>query len=165
MGCEKKGAYREWFESPHHMAEFVKSGKLKAALEEMLEPSDLPFPTAVMTDKGIFAWHGPVPSKIAEQWREALFQEGFSPFEGTTTWQPGAAADLMLHENLIGMIKRKMSITQIYPQPARTVEQYRKALDDAIDHANSHYNLSKLCKSLHSRAQKVVAKNGGRLRN
>jgi hypothetical protein len=52
MGSEKKGAYKEWEESHSNMLHFVKSGRLKAELRNMLpnEP-DEQLPNILMCDK------------------------------------------------------------------------------------------------------------------
>jgi hypothetical protein len=173
LGVESKGPEgRQWVESSEHMLQWMKSGRLRAIMQQLPEQVSeagypVPQPDLLFCDKANWCWRpqkGTGWSDIQPEWQEAIASQNFSMLHGQRTKQAGVAADLLPHETLVAQLKRRMRICAVMDENLNSVERHRASLRAAVQFANNNYDLMSLCGQLHDRCKLCVEKGGQRIK-
>ena len=142
------------------LAEFVE--RLPGILRRMLG-LNARLPKTVFTDRGT-GMYSP-QGHIVGYYAEALEEAGFEPFWGhDASQQAPDMADLLLHENAVGLFRARMRKEKPVVVPwAETVELWTERARKVVQWMNDGDTLDRLCRRFPERVQACLDAGGERL--
>ena len=121
-------------------------------------------PDRVMVDRGR-GFYAIASGKITPQFRTALQEHGFSNMMGNdASIQPGHMQKVMLHETAVPWIRWRL--TQTTPDRCwlETRAEYEARLKSVVADINANLDVEGLCYNLPDRLEKLIAADGGRVK-
>ena len=139
-------------------------------IPKVLAGVNLRFPNAARKPSWIFVdrgkgFYNTGNGRITKEFKAALKDCGFKAFWGDDARvQPGHLQELMLHETAVSWLRHRL--TETLPQRAweETPEAFGSRLRECCATINATLDVESLCKDFPARIEKLVEKNGGRLK-
>jgi len=154
---------QDWVQTGPGMAELVH--RLPHLLRKRLGSG--PLPRTIATDRGP-GFYQASSGTIVAAYKEALDEEGFTPFAGEEAkWQPPDVPDVLLHETVVSWVRayfRKRPFKWV-PKVEENCKLFRKMMKQCEQHINKSYDVAGLCRSFPRRIEALVASGGDRLKS
>ena len=83
------------------------------------------------------------------------------------TWNSLSLADSLFHETAVAWVRKYFKnhpLPLAYQAPEKNTRALKRAMDAAVDHINTFYQVDELCRSLPKRLKLLVDEGGERLK-
>jgi hypothetical protein len=127
---------------------------------------DATYPDHVFTDRGPGYYH-PSSGTINAEYLASLTEKGITPWAGEhSKWQPPDLPDVLLHETAVSWVRKylKQHPVKLVANMDENIRRVKDLLQEACVHINTYYEVDDLCNSFSKRLNKLVAKEGERLK-
>ena len=121
-------------------------------------------PNIISVDRGR-GFYNTGNGRIVATFKQALQENHFTAIMGEdASQQPGAMADMMLHETAVSWVRKRLAVTMPKENWLETREAYSSRLKRCCEQVNEECDVEGLCRQYPKRLKLLNEKDGARLK-